>query len=159
MTPRRKRIWLVVGILAGVAIATGLALQAFRENVMFFFDPTQVAEGQVEAGKRFRLGGMVQAGSVRRATGSLDVNFVVTDFRHQVPVVYTGVLPDLFKEGQGVVAHGRLDGNGTFVADEVLAKHDEKYMPPEVTRSLQKGESRMEVDDAPHAAPTLEPAP
>jgi cytochrome c-type biogenesis protein CcmE len=143
MTPRRKRIVLVLGILAGVAIAAALALQAFRSNVMFFFDPTQVTAGEVTTGQRFRLGGMVEVGSVSRESGSLEVKFVVTDFKHQVPVRYTGVLPDLFKENSGVVAHGRLQADGTFVADEVLAKHDENYMPPEVTRSLKKGESRL----------------
>jgi cytochrome c-type biogenesis protein CcmE len=137
MTPRRRRLTLVLGILVGVAIAGGLALRAFRNNVTFFFNPSQIAAGQVPHGERFRLGGMVTAGSVRRAPGSLEVRFVVTDFRHDVPVSYTGVLPDLFKEGKGVVAHGRLTGEGVFVADEVLAKHDENYMPPVVSRSLQ----------------------
>jgi cytochrome c-type biogenesis protein CcmE len=128
---------LVLGIIVGVSIAGALALSAFRQNVTFFFDPTQVASGKVPAGERFRLGGMVTKGSVHRAPGSLEVRFVVTDFKNEVPVTYTGVLPDLFREGQGVVAHGRMSGN-TFVADEVLAKHDEKYMPPEVARSLKK---------------------
>jgi cytochrome c-type biogenesis protein CcmE len=137
MTPRRKRLTLVLGIVAGVSIAGALALNAFRQNVTFFFDPTQVSAGQVPAGERFRLGGMVTKGSVQRAPGSLEVRFVVTDFKHDVPVSYTGVLPDLFREGQGVVAHGRMSGS-TFVADEVLAKHDEKYMPPEVAKSLKK---------------------
>ncbi len=145
MTPtRRKRLYLVLGILAGVAIAAVLALQAFRSNVMFFFDPTQVAEGEVQEGARFRLGGMVQEGSVQRVSGTLETRFVVTDFKHELNVTYSGVLPDLFKEGQGVVAHGRLNAGGIFVADEVLAKHDEKYMPPEVERSLKRGESRLE---------------
>lgn len=143
---RKKRLYLVLGIVAGVAIASALALQAFRNNVMFFFDPSQVAAGEVREGDRFRLGGMVQDGSVKRTAGSLEVQFVVTDFKNSLPVSYTGVLPDLFKEGQGVVAHGRLDANGVFVADEVLAKHDEKYMPPEVERSLKRGESRLEAD-------------
>jgi cytochrome c-type biogenesis protein CcmE len=142
MTPRRKRILLVVGILAGVGIAAALALRAFRENVTYFFDPTQVVAGKVTAGQRFRLGGMVEKGSVVRTPGSLDIAFVVTDFKSSVPVKYSGVLPDLFKEGQGVVTHGRLESSGTFVADEVLAKHDENYMPPEVKRSLKPGESR-----------------
>ena len=106
---------------------------------MFFFDPSQVAAGAVPADQRFRLGGMVTKGSVHRTPGSLEVRFVVTDFKHDVPVSYTGVLPDLFREGQGVVAHGRMDGKGTFVADEVLAKHDEKYMPPVVQKSLKQG--------------------
>ena len=137
MTPRRKRMLLVFGIVAGVSVAGALALSAFRQNVTFFFDPTQVASGAVSAGERFRLGGMVTKGSVERAPGSLEVHFVVTDFKHEVPVSYTGVLPDLFREGQGVIAHGKMSGN-TFVADEVLAKHDEKYMPPQVARSLEK---------------------
>jgi cytochrome c-type biogenesis protein CcmE len=138
MTPRQRRLTLVIGVLAGVAIAGGLTLRALRENVMFFFDPSQVVSGQAPIGERFRLGGMVTKGSVRRTPGSLEVNFVVTDFRHNLPVRYTGVLPDLVREGQGVVAHGRIGGDGTFVADEVLAKHDEKYMPPEVARALKK---------------------
>ena len=139
MTPRRRRLWLVCGIVAGVAIAGALALAAFKQNVMFYFDPTAVAAGEVKAGERFRLGGMVAKGSVHRAAGSLQVTFVVTDFKHEVPVQFNRVLPDLFREGQGVVAHGRMDPNGVFIADEVLAKHDEKYMPPEVARSLKRG--------------------
>jgi cytochrome c-type biogenesis protein CcmE len=138
VTPRQRRMALVGGIVVGVGIAGTLALQAFRQNVMFYFDPTQVATGQVKHGQRFRLGGMVVNGSVQRAPGSMDVRFAVTDFRSTVPVSYSNVLPDLFKEGAGVVAHGRLNTDGVFVADEVLAKHDEKYMPPEVARSLKK---------------------
>jgi cytochrome c-type biogenesis protein CcmE len=138
MTPRRRRLFWVLGILAGVGIAGGLALRAFQQNVMFYFDPSRIAAGEVKPGQRFRLGGMVEQGSLQRTPGSLEVRFVVTDFKHQVPVRYANVLPDLFREGAGVVAHGRLDASGTFVADEVLAKHDEKYMPPEVARSLQR---------------------
>lgn len=154
MTPRQRRMTLVLGIVAGVAIAGALALSAFRSNVTFFFDPTQVASGEVKTGERFRLGGMVTEGSVKRTPGSLEVHFVVTDFKHQVPVSYTGVLPDLFREGTGVVAHGKMRGDGTFVADEVLAKHDEKYMPPEVARSLKRrhGEAREEALSAPAPA-------
>lgn len=137
MTARQRRMALVGGIVAGVAIAAALATQAFKSNVMFFFDPSQIAAGEAPSGDRFRLGGMVEKGSVARTPGSLEVRFVVTDFKHEVPVTYTGVLPDLFREGQGVVAHGTL-ANGVFVADEVLAKHDEKYMPPEVERSLKE---------------------
>jgi cytochrome c-type biogenesis protein CcmE len=146
---------LVFGILAGVGVACALALSAFRSNVTFFFDPTQVADGQVKAGQHFRLGGMVEQGSVKRAPGSLEVHFVVTDFKHEIPVVYDKVLPDLFREGTGVVAHGHMISNGTFVADEVLAKHDEKYMPPEVARSLKRrhGEAREEALSTP-TAPT-----
>ncbi len=135
MTARQRRMVLVGGILLGVGLAAALATQAFRSNVMFFFDPTQIAAGDAPTGDRFRLGGMVQKGSVTRTPGSLEVRFVVTDFKNDIRVSYTGVLPDLFREGQGVVAHGRLT-NGVFVADEVLAKHDENYMPPEVERSL-----------------------
>jgi cytochrome c-type biogenesis protein CcmE len=151
MTPRRRRMWLVLGIVAGVGIAGALTLSAFRQNVTFFFDPSEVAAGHVPVGERFRLGGMVTQGSVRRAPGSLEVHFVVTDFSHDVPVVYDKVLPDLFREGAGVVAHGRLRADGTFVADEVLAKHDEKYMPPEVARSLKRrhGESRAGMPPTP----------
>jgi len=135
MTPRQKRMTLVAGIVAGVSLAAWLGMQALRKNVMFFFDPTQIAAGEAPAGERFRLGGMVEKGSVVTKAGTLDIQFLVTDFKHTVPVKYSGILPDLFREGQGVVAHGRLQ-NGTFVADEILAKHDEKYMPPEVARSL-----------------------
>jgi cytochrome c-type biogenesis protein CcmE len=135
MIARYKRMWLVGGIVAGVGLAAWLAANAFRENVMFFFDPSQIVAGEAPADKRFRLGGMVAKGSVEKTVGTLDVHFLVTDFKHTVPVSYSGILPDLFREGQGVVAHGRLT-NGTFVADEILAKHDEKYMPPEVAKSL-----------------------
>ncbi|MGA0704094.1 MAG: cytochrome c maturation protein CcmE [Steroidobacteraceae bacterium] len=136
MTPRQRRVTLVVGILAGVSIAGALALSAFRENVMFFFDPSQVAAGEAPIDKRFRLGGMVRPGSVDRQAGSLELQFVVTDFQQDVPVRYSGVVPDLFRENQGVVAHGRLGTDGIFVADEILAKHDENYMPPEVARAI-----------------------
>jgi cytochrome c-type biogenesis protein CcmE len=138
MTPRRRRLFWVLGILLGVGVAGALALRAFQQNVMFYFDPSRIAAGEVKPGQRFRLGGMVEQGSLARTPGSLEVRFVVTDFRHEVPVRYANVLPDLFREGAGVVAHGRMDAGGTFVADEVLAKHDEKYMPPEVARSLKQ---------------------
>jgi cytochrome c-type biogenesis protein CcmE len=153
VTPRRRRLFWVLGILAGVSFATALALNAFRENVMGYDDPTQIASGAVKPGKRFTLGGMVQQGTLRRTPGSLDVDFVVTDFRNSVPVHYDKVLPDLFREGAGVVAHGRLDAHGTFVADEVLAKHDEKYMPPEVARSLKQAQAGSASGNAGTAAP------
>jgi cytochrome c-type biogenesis protein CcmE len=145
MTPRRKRLWVVLGILGGVAASVSLAVVASRENIMFYYDPSQVAAGQAPSAKRFRVGGMVVKGSVQRAPGDLKVKFVLTDFAHQVPVEYTGVLPDLFKEGQGVIAHGTMAADGAFVADEVLAKHDEKYMPPEVAASLKKGGGKAPV--------------
>jgi cytochrome c-type biogenesis protein CcmE len=126
---------LVASIVTGVSVAAWLGLKALQANVMFFFDPSQIVAGEAPTGERFRLGGMVEKGSVEKTAGTLDVKFLVTDFKHTVRVKYSGILPDLFREGQGVVAHGRLQ-DGTFVADEILAKHDEKYMPPEVARSL-----------------------
>ena len=135
MTPRRKRLLAVGGILLGVGVATAIALRAFDDNLLYFYDPSQVAAGQAPSGRTFRVGGMVTKGSVQRVPGSLEVHFVVTDYAHELTVSYTGLLPDLFREGQGVIAHGRLK-DGAFVADEVLAKHDEKYMPPEVAKSL-----------------------
>lgn len=154
MTPRQRRIVLVVGILAGVSIAGALALRAFQENVMFFFNPTQVASGDAPTGDRFRLGGMVKPGSVQREPGSLDMRFVVTDFARDVPVVYHGVVPDLFRENQGVVAHGRLGPDGVFRADEILAKHDENYMPPEVARAIKEQHGGvMPVDPKPPLVP------
>ena len=135
MTPRRKRMLMVIGIVAGVGLAAWLGTQAFKSNIMLFFDPTQIAAGEAPADKRFRLGGMVEKGSLQKTPGTLDIQFLVTDFKHTVSVKYSGILPDLFREGQGVVAHGRMQGN-VFVADEILAKHDEKYMPPEVAKSL-----------------------
>ena len=138
MTPRRKRLFVVLAILGGVAASVSLAVMASRENIMFYYDPSQVAAGQAPLQKRFRVGGMVVKGSVQRKPGDLTVRFVLTDFAHQVPVEYTGVLPDLFREGQGVVAEGTLDGGGTFNADTILAKHDETYMPKEVADALKK---------------------
>lgn len=138
MTPRRKRLVLFGSVLLGVAIAAGIATLAFRDNLQYFYNPSEVAAGKAPAGKRFRVGGMVPKGSIHRETGSLTVHFEVTDFENTVKISYSGVLPDLFREGQGIIAHGKLDNQGVFVADEVLAKHDEKYMPPEVRDSLKK---------------------
>jgi cytochrome c-type biogenesis protein CcmE len=135
MMARHKRLVLVLGIVAGVSVAALLAFQAFKSNVMFFFDPSQVAAGEAPTEKRFRLGGMVEKGSLDKTSGTLDVKFLVTDFKHTVAVKYSGILPDLFREGQGVIAYGRMQGE-TFAADEILAKHDEKYMPPEVAKAL-----------------------
>jgi cytochrome c-type biogenesis protein CcmE len=141
MTARQRRMLLVGGIVAGVALAGGLALQAFKQNVMFYFDPTKVAAGEVHTGQKFRLGGMVMKGTLQRAQGTMNSSFTVTDYQHTVPVRYVGVLPDLFKEGAGMVADGRLDSQGVFIADEVLAKHDENYMPPALAKSLQAGKA------------------
>jgi cytochrome c-type biogenesis protein CcmE len=137
MTPRRKRLLSVLAILAGVGLATGVAIKAFKNNLSYFYDPSQVAAGQAPAGKSFRIGGMVTQGSLARTPGTLEVRFTVTDFAHTIPITYTGLLPDLFREGQGIIAHGQMR-DGVFVADEVLAKHDEKYTPPEVAKSMKK---------------------
>lgn len=136
MTPRRKRLLAVLAIVVGVGVAAALAMLAFRDNLLYFYNPTQVLAGDAPSGRQFRIGGMVTEGSVQRTPGSLEVRFVVTDYRTSIPVRYEGLLPDLFREGQGVVAHGRIGPAGEFVADEVLAKHDENYMPPEVAESL-----------------------
>ena len=136
MTPRRQRMVLIGLVIAGVAVSAGLALKAFQENLLFFFSPTQVVAGEAPESRAFRLGGMVVEDSVEREPGSLTLNFVVTDFLHSLPVSYTGVLPDLFGEGQGVVVRGRLASDGGFLAEEVLAKHDENYMSPEVADAL-----------------------
>jgi len=135
MTPRRKRMALVAGIVLGVGVASWLGTKAFLGNVMYSYNPTEIADGKAPANKRFRLAGMVEKGSVEKVQGTLDVNFLMTDFKHTLRVTYSGILPDLFRDGQGVIAHGHMQGS-TFVADEILAKHDEKYMPPEVARAL-----------------------
>jgi len=136
MTPRRKRLFAVLAIVAGVAAATALAMLAFEDNLLYFYNPSQVKAGEAPNDRTFRIGGMVTEGSLQRTEGTMKVSFVVTDYRESIPVHYEGLLPDLFREGQGVIAHGRLTGAGEFVADEVLAKHDENYMPPEVAESL-----------------------
>jgi cytochrome c-type biogenesis protein CcmE len=136
MTPRRKRLLAVTAIVAGVAAATTLAMLAFEDNLLYFYNPTQVHAGEAPTDRMFRIGGMVTEGSVQRTEGTLKIRFVVTDYRESIPVNYEGLLPDLFREGQGVIAHGRLTDSGEFVANEVLAKHDENYMPPEVAESL-----------------------
>jgi len=136
VTPRRKRLIAVIAILAGVGAATALAMLAFQDNLLYFYNPSQVMAGEAPKGRTFRIGGMVTQGSLERTAGTLKVRFVVTDYKHSIPVNYEGLLPDLFREGQGIIAHGQLTEAGEFVADEVLAKHDENYMPPEVAESL-----------------------
>jgi len=135
---RKKRLFIILGLLAGVGVAVGLALSALQQNINLFYTPTQIANGEAPLDTRIRAGGMVEAGSLQRSGDSLDVRFVVTDFNKSVPITYRGILPDLFREGQGIVALGKLNAEGVVVADEVLAKHDEKYMPPEVTKALQE---------------------
>ncbi len=138
MKPRQQRMLAVGLAVAGVAVAVTLSLQAFQENMMFFVDITDVVEGNAPAERNFRVGGLVVDGSVERRPGDLEVKFTLTDTASNLDVLYAGVLPDLFREGQGIVAHGRLNDSGQFVADTVLAKHDENYMPPEVAESLAK---------------------
>jgi cytochrome c-type biogenesis protein CcmE len=138
MKARHKRIAFIVAGLAALAIAAALVLNAFRSNLVFFFTPTQIAKGEAPQGTNFRIGGLVLQGSLKRAENSLDAHFVVTDTVNQVEVVYSGILPDLFKEGKGVVAQGKLGPDGIFHADQVLAKHDENYMPPEAAEALKK---------------------
>ena len=137
MKPRHKRFALIIGALAVIGTAAALVLNAFEENLVFFFTPTQVVQGEAPKGRAFRIGGMVKEGSVQR--DGVNVRFVVTDTANDVPVTYTGILPDLFREGKGVVAQGKLDDSGkAFKASEVLAKHDENYMPPEAQAALDK---------------------
>ncbi len=138
MNKRSRRKMLVAMVIFGVAVSTVLALTAFDENLLYFYSPTQIHAGEAPENRSFRVGGLVVDGSVRREENSLAVQFDLTDNAEVVAVTYTGILPDLFREGQGIVAMGRLDGSGQFVADEVLAKHDENYMPPEVAEALEE---------------------
>ena len=138
MTPRRRRMVAMSLGLVSLAAATALVLAAFEQNLLYFYTPTQIAQGEAPSGQRLRVGGLVEQGSVRRAPGSLEVRFDVTDLERTITVAYAGVLPDLFREGQGVVAHGRVESAGLFRADEVLARHDENYMPPEVAEMLEE---------------------
>jgi len=141
MTPRQKRFAFVGLGLVVLGVATALVLNAFQSNLVFFFTPTQVANGEAPHGRSFRIGGMVEEGSIQRGGDGLTVRFVVTDTAKSVPVTYKGILPDLFKEGKGAVAQGQLGPDGTFVASEVLAKHDENYMPPEAAAAMAKAKA------------------
>lgn len=136
---RKKRLFIILAILAGVGVAVTLALSALQENINLFYTPTQIAAGEAPEGTRIRAGGLVEDGSVSRSKDSLTVSFRVTDNNETVTIQYQGILPDLFREGQGIVALGRVNADGVLIADEVLAKHDENYMPPEVTQALEKG--------------------
>jgi cytochrome c-type biogenesis protein CcmE len=153
MTPKRKkRLLLVLLIVAGVASAVTLMMKALNENINLFYSPAQVVAGEAPKGHTFRLGGLVAVGSVKReGDQGLTVHFDVTDEAEQVTIAYTGILPDLFREGQGIVALGKLGNDGIFVADEVLAKHDENYMPPEVAEALQEGHRKGKVLQAQQA--------
>jgi cytochrome c-type biogenesis protein CcmE len=142
MKPRHRKIAIAVGALAALGVAVGLVLNAFNSNLVFFYTPTQIAQKEAPQGRTFRVGGMVVTGSVVR--DGVNVSFQVTDNAKTVPVRYAGVLPDLFKEGKGVVAQGQLGPDGIFVAREVLAKHDENYMPPEAAEALKQSQQRMQ---------------
>lgn len=137
MKPRAKRGLAIVCGLAALGIASALVLNAFRSNLVFFFSPSQIAANEAPRGHAFRVGGLVEVGSIRRTPNTLTVNFVVTDLAQKIPVAYTGLLPDLFLEGKGVVAQGKLGNDGVFHADQVLAKHDENYMAPEAAQALE----------------------
>ena len=141
MKPRQKRFMLIGLGLVALAVAAVLVLNAFQSNLVFFFTPSQVAKGDVPRGHSFRIGGMVEQGSLTREGDGLTVHFIVTDLAKRVPVTFKGILPDLFKEGKGAVAQGQLGADGTFLASEVLAKHDENYMPPEVADALAKAKA------------------
>jgi len=138
MKRRHKRIFFILAGLAGLAVAAFLVLNAFRNNLVFFFSPTQVASKEAPTNRTFRIGGLVEGGSLKRDNDGLTVHFVVTDTATSIPVVYKGILPDLFKEGRGCVAQGRVGADGIFYADQVLAKHDENYMPPEAGQAIDK---------------------
>ena len=140
MKSRHKRAAFIIGGLAALAIAAGLVLQAFNQNLVFFFTPTQVAQNEAPQGRTFRIGGLVETGSVKRQPDGVTVRFVVTDTAKSIPVVYRGALPDLFREGKGVVTQGKLEQDGLFHASEVLAKHDENYMPPEAGDAVKRAQ-------------------
>ena len=150
MKPKRKqRLILIVFLLTGFGAVIGLAMYALSENINLFYNPSQIANGEAPQNARIRAGGMVVEGSVKRRTDSLAIQFELTDYDSNISVEFTGILPDLFREGQGIVALGRLNSSNTFIADEVLAKHDETYMPPEVADALEKSKAKRndEVDN------------
>jgi cytochrome c-type biogenesis protein CcmE len=143
MKSRHKKLMIILLALAGIGIATVLVLNAFQKNLVFFFTPTQVTKGEAPIDRAFRIGGLVEKGSLKRDPDGLTVHFVVTDTAQAMPVTYKGILPDLFKEGKGVVAEGRLASNGMFTATQVLAKHDENYMPPEAASAIEQAQKTL----------------
>ena len=150
MKPRQKRLAAIAAGVVALGIAAALVLNAFQKNLVFFFTPTQVMANEAPQGRTFRVGGLVEKGSVKRAPDGVTVHFVVTDTAKSLPVAYKGVLPDLFKEGKGVVTQGKLTPDGVFVANEVLAKHDENYMPPEAADALKPSQEYLK-----HAGETV----
>ena len=156
MKRRHKRIIFIVCSLAALGLATWFVLGAFRNNLVFFFSPTQVAAKEAPIGRTFRIGGLVQDGTLKRDSDGLTIRFTVTDTANTIPVVYKGIIPDLFKEGRGCVAQGHVGNDGTFYADQIMAKHDENYMPPEAARALEQGKDINKVkNSANEAAKTL----
>ena len=151
MTPRRRRMMLVGLIVLAVGGAVALALTAFQENLLYYYPPSDVVAGKAPPDRVFRVGGMVTEGSFHREPGSLEARFVLTDYAENVTVSYTGVLPDLFREGQGIIARGRLGPEGLFIAEEVLAKHDENYMPPDVADTLRQQKDKRVTTPIPTA--------
>ncbi len=145
MKPRHKKLAIIVGGVAGLSIVAALVLNAFQSNLVFFFSPSQIVSGEAPQGRSFRLGGMVEEGSVKRDTDGLTVQFKVTDTAQSIPVTYKGILPDLFKEGKGVVTEGKLGADGVFRADQVLAKHDENYMPPEAAHAIEQAQKAQKT--------------
>ena len=145
MKPRHRKLALIVLIVALLGAAAGLVFNAFQSNLVFFFSPSQVAAGEAPTGRAFRVGGLVEAGSVSRGVDGLTTRFVVTDTVRTIPVIYSGILPDLFKEGKGVVAEGRLGAEGVFTATQVLAKHDENYMPPEAAHAVEQAQKAQQT--------------
>ena len=148
MKSRHKRIALILGGLAVLALIVALVLNAFRSNLVFFFSPTQVVAGEAPKGQAFRVGGMVKEGSIRREADGVTIRFVITDTEQDMAVAYTGILPDLFREGKGAVAEGKLGEDGQFVASTVLAKHDENYMPPEAAKAVGDAHARAAANKA-----------
>lgn len=145
MKARHKRLGLILGGVAVLGVAVYLVMSAFQQNLVFFFSPSQIAANEAPHGRAFRVGGLVEEGSVKRTEDGLTVLFKVTDTAHTVPVAYKGILPDLFKEGKGVVAQGKLEADGVFHASEVLAKHDENYMPPDAAHALEQAEKAQKT--------------
>ena len=152
MKKRHKRIVFIVTSLAALGLAAWLVLGAFRNNLVFFFSPTQVAAKEAPVGRTFRIGGLVEAGTLKRDTDGLTIRFSVTDTATTLPVVYKGILPDLFKEGRGCVAQGKVGADGVFYADQIMAKHDENYMPPEAARALDQAKDLQKVKNSANEA-------
>lgn len=152
MKKRHKRIIFIAASLAALGLATWLVLGAFRDNLVFFFSPTQVLAKEAPVGRTFRVGGLVENGSLKRDPDGLTIRFVVTDTANTIPVLYKGILPDLFKEGRGCVAQGKVGADGVFYADQIMAKHDENYMPPEAARALDQAKDIEKVKNSANEA-------